>query len=276
MVPLLFLGRHVCAHGNANGAISLLRHGAAPPLFASFANWCDTRAISSSSSEAIGVDVSIEESKLKVVFVGLGNMGIRMALNLVRPRNGDALPLQLTVYDLHKSNITAFFNHAEKMESNSNSRSTLFASSDLASLGKSNPDFVITSLPTCGSSESVVGDIVKGLPNPSAKSKGGCTFIDTSTISPSMSKKLHQMVTSTSPHHEYVDAPVSGGVKGAIDASLTFMVGCSSTKTFSTIQPLLHRMGKRIIPCGGPGSGSAVKLCNNTALAAQMVRIELF
>ncbi|KAL7531976.1 hypothetical protein ACHAXR_004347, partial [Thalassiosira sp. AJA248-18] len=88
-----------------------------------------------------------------------------------------------------------------------------------------------------------------------------------------VSKKLSQLVTSVSPCHDYVDAPVSGGVRGATDATLTFMVGCSSSETFSTIQPLLQRMGKGIIPCGGSGSGSAVKLCNNAALAAQMLGI---
>jgi 3-hydroxyisobutyrate dehydrogenase-like beta-hydroxyacid dehydrogenase len=243
------------------------------------------RAISSSSSSGAdsGIDASSGEPTLNVAFVGLGNMGLRMALNLARSRSGvvdDAAnvalpPLHLMVYDLHQSNITSFFKHAETMEDIMSSSSTtlLSAASDLVSLGESNPDFVITSLPTCGASELVVGDIVKSLPmKPTHKSKGrGCTFVDTSTISPSISKKLHQLVKSMSPHNDYVDAPVSGGVKGASDASLTFMVGCSSTETFSSIQPLLHRMGKRIIPCGGPGSGSAVKLCNNTALAAQMV-----
>ncbi|KAL9186567.1 hypothetical protein ACHAXT_005805 [Thalassiosira profunda] len=94
-----------------------------------------------------------------------------------------------------------------------------------------------------------------------------------SPISPNISKKLHRLVTSLSPHNDYVDAPVSGGVKGASDATLTFMVGCNSPETLAAIRPLLQRLGKGVIPCGGPGSGSAVKLCNNAALAAQMVGI---
>jgi len=285
MLPLLsLLSRRICGHGKVNAATTYLLRSGAAPSFASLANrnivgnsnsnnptWLESsRALSSSSS-------SDAESKLKVAFVGLGNMGLRMALNLARPRSGvdeaPMPPMHLTVYDLHQANITAFFNHAEKMEEIVNSSATILsAASDLVSLGESNPDFVITSLPTCAASEAVVGDVVKSLPaNITDNSSGGCTFVDTSTISPSISKKLHQLVTSISPHHNYVDAPVSGGVKGASDASLTFMVGCSSTETFSTIQSLLHRMGKRMIPCGGSGSGSAVKLCNNAALAAQMV-----
>ena len=72
-----------------------------------------------------------------------------------------------------------------------------------------------------------------------------------------------------------VDAPVSGGVKGATDGTLTFMVGssCSNETMAKIASPLLELMGKRIVPCGGPGAGAAAKLCNNLALAAQMVGI---
>ena len=289
MLPLSLLRSRCvrCAHGTCD-ASKLFSHTQGGSALSLASRWkilavCDNharehvvRAQSSSSSEA-GADGPIGKSTINVAFVGLGNMGLRMALNLARPRKGDELPpMNLTVYDLNESNISTFFTHFEDMDGVANSISSLSASSDLVSLGESNPDFVITSLPTCGASEAVVGDIVKSLPsnqsNASASAgKGGCTFVDTSTISPSISKKLHQLVTSVSPHHDYVDAPVSGGVKGAGDGTLTFMVGCSSNETSSSIKPLLYRMGKRMIPCGGPGSGSAAKLCNNTALAAQMV-----
>jgi 3-hydroxyisobutyrate dehydrogenase len=139
---------------------------------------------------------------------------------------------------------------------------------DLIGVAESNPDFIVTSLPTCEASESVVETIVKHCVH-----ERECTFIDTSTVSVSTSRKLHDLVTSSSSKNDYVDAPVSGGVKGATDATLTFMVGCSSPDTFTSIEPLLQKMGISIIPCGGPGSGSAVKLCNNAALAAQMLGI---
>ncbi|KAL3823011.1 hypothetical protein ACHAXA_008151 [Cyclostephanos tholiformis] len=229
----------------------------------------------SSPSSGAGPGGSVAMSVTNVAFVGLGNMGLRMALNLARPSRDDALgipssppPLRLTVYDLQESNVASFFGHVEAMEGLSESTYPT-ASRDLPSLAESNPDFVITSLPTCEASEDVVGSIVRGLPGVG----GGCTFVDTSTVSPSTSKKLHNLVSSTSPHHQYVDAPVSGGVKGATDATLTFMVGCSSPETFSNVRPLLLRMGTNAIPCGMPGSGSAVKLCNNAALAAQMLGI---
>ena len=214
------------------------------------------------------------DAPIHVAFVGLGNMGLQMALNLAK-KPKDSPSIQLTVHDLQESNISSFLEQAEQSEGID--LSNIVAASDLTSLGASNPDFVISSLPTCEASETVVGGLVHSLPavvsGAQDGSSKGTTFIDTSTISPNVSKKLHQIVQSISPCHDYVDAPVSGGVAGAKAATLTFMVGCSSTDTLSTIQPLLQRMGKGIIPCGGSGSGSAVKLCNNQALAAQMLGI---
>ncbi len=210
--------------------------------------------------------MSSSSSTVKVSFVGLGNMGMQMALNLAKQREDELSNLQLTVYDMNESNILKFMEQAE-----SAGISNLKAAPDLKTLAEANPDFVVKSLPTCEASEAVVGGIFSNLP-PSTSSTG-CIFVDTSTISPAVSKKLHRQVKSVSHHHDYVDAPVSGGVKGATDASLTFMTGCSSEETFQRIQPLLKRMGKAVLPCGASGSGSAVKLCNNAALAAQMIGI---
>jgi 3-hydroxyisobutyrate dehydrogenase len=73
--------------------------------------------------------------------------------------------------------------------------------------------------------------------------------------------------------HAMLDAPVSGGVKGAQDGTLTFMVGCDDDDALEMARPWLNKMGKRIVPCGGAGTGSVTKLCNNLALAAQMIGI---
>ena len=164
--------------------------------------------------------------------------------------------------------------HQEEFLDKSKNNTIVYSTAqDLIAVAESNPDYIVTSLPTCEASEHVVTTLSNHL-----KEDKPCTFIDTSTISVGMSRKLHEFVTSASsssshPDNEYVDAPVSGGVKGATDATLTFMVGCSTPKTFTSIQPLLQKMGQSIIPCGSPGSGSAVKLCNNAALAAQMLGI---
>ena len=231
-------------------ALSLSRHLCGNNLKSKLVHQLHRRAFSSTTR--LGYQ--------RVAFVGLGNMGLQMALNIAKHKDDDT---HLSVYDLQESNVSRFFENIKDT-------TLTTAASDLTSVGESNPDIVISSLPTCEASEVVVSSIVQNLPKPDDK---GCIFIDTSTISPNISKKLHQLVTSKSPLHDYVDAPVSGGVKGATDASLTFMVGCSSGKTLERIQPILNNMGKKVIPCGGPGSGSAVKLCNNQALAAQMLGI---
>ena len=194
-------------------------------------------------------------------------MGLPMALNVANklPSSTDIM----TVYDMQESNTTNFFEQVSSQDDYTNS--VVLAADDLKTIGEWNPHAVITSLPTCEASEAVVSTIVQHLPTPTTDDKG-CKFIDTSTISPNISKKLHQLVTSVSPLHTYIDAPVSGGVKGATDGTLTFMVGCSPDELDSIIG-LLNCMGKKVIPCGAPGSGSAVKLCNNAALAAQMLGI---
>ena len=98
------------------------------------------------------------------------------------------------------------------------------------------------------------------------------TILNCSTVSPSTSKKWQE---SYHLHggHIVIDAPVSGGVKGATDGTLTFMVGCQSHEDLDKVRPYLDIMGKQTFYCGPPGTGSATKLCNNLALAAQMLGI---
>lgn len=99
------------------------------------------------------------------------------------------------------------------------------------------------------------------------------TVIDCSTVSPTTSRYWHTELAKSG--RDFVDAPVSGGVKGATNASLTFMVGTDAPEQVldDTVRPLLECMGQKIIECGRPGAGAATKLCNNLALSAQMVGI---
>jgi len=69
-----------------------------------------------------------------------------------------------------------------------------------------------------------------------------------------------------------VDAPVSGGVGGAQNATLTFMVG-GSKEDFDRVKPLLELMGKNIVHCGGPGNGQVAKVCNNLLLGISMIGV---
>lgn len=69
-----------------------------------------------------------------------------------------------------------------------------------------------------------------------------------------------------------LDAPVSGGVVGAVDGTLTFMVG-GDERAFNKIKPLFEVMGKKAVYCGVSGSGQAAKMCNNMILGISMIGV---
>jgi 3-hydroxyisobutyrate dehydrogenase len=92
-------------------------------------------------------------------------------------------------------------------------------------------------------------------------------IIECSTINPKTSKELSLKALSL--NLEMIDAPVSGGVKGAEEAGLTFMVG-GSVENVEKAKPILSKMGKNIFHAGDSGSGQIAKLCNNMLLAIHM------
>ncbi|MEI3868142.1 3-hydroxyisobutyrate dehydrogenase [Microbacterium sp. CCNWLW134] len=99
-------------------------------------------------------------------------------------------------------------------------------------------------------------------------------FIDCSTISVEDARLAHGCAEAAG--HRALDAPVSGGVVGAENATLAFMVG-GSEEDFAAGEPLLSAMGRRVVHCGGAGLGQAAKVCNNMILAAsQIVVAEAF
>ncbi|KAL9186566.1 hypothetical protein ACHAXT_005804 [Thalassiosira profunda] len=111
--------------------------------------------------------------ELSVAFVGLGNMGMQMALNLAtnRPDGDDLPPLRMTVHDVQKDNVARFVKSFEEREADG--LTSLSTASDLASIGGADPDFVITSLPTCEASEAVVGGVAQNLDQQTDR---GCLF----------------------------------------------------------------------------------------------------
>lgn len=89
-------------------------------------------------------------------------------------------------------------------------------------------------------------------------------LIDSSTIDRSTNLHVKAHLAATSPTSSFYDAPVSGGVLGAINATIAFYVGCAvSDPNLERLTPLLRTMGSRVIPCGGPSLGLAAKLSNN-------------
>lgn len=96
----------------------------------------------------------------------------------------------------------------------------------------------------------------------------GMVVIDMSTISPRVTREI----ASTLLDHEVemLDAPVSGGVNGAIEGTLSIMVG-GKKEVFERCRPIFEAMGKKIVYCGGNGQGQMVKLCNQIAIVSNLV-----
>ncbi|OBF86012.1 3-hydroxyisobutyrate dehydrogenase [Mycobacterium sp. 852002-51163_SCH5372311] len=181
---------------------------------------------------------------LTIAFLGLGHMGAPMSANLVAAghavRGYDPLPA---------ARSAAAENGA-----------TVFDSAGAAVAGA---DVVITMLPN--------GDVVKRcyaeiLP----AARDGALFIDSSTISVDDAREVHALAGSHG--MPQLDAPVSGGVKGAVAGTLAFMVG-GDEAALQRARPALNPMAGKIIHCGAAGAGQAAKVCNNMVLAVQQIAI---
>lgn len=107
-------------------------------------------------------------------------------------------------------------------------------------------DVIITMLPHTQSVADTLDDPSYGII--SHAKKKGCLLIDSSTIDPLASRRLHSAAVSKG--LRMIDAPVSGGTLGAAAGTLTFMVGGSESDLLSA-QDVLSAMGKRIVLCGG-------------------------
>ena len=218
-----------------------------------------------------------------VAFIGLGRMGLPMALNLAK-RND--LVSSITVYDTNPDACDCAIDQGLGKVRIAESIPSIMSTSTAT-------DIVFTMLPSCEAVHSVMHKLQDGYVDNelnkildvdinSPKSDIPICIVDCSTVLPSTSRKWNKIWKERC-NYLMLDAPVSGGVKGAANGTLTFMVGSDGEFTNHqdqetnavehVIQPLLHVMGSNILWCGSPGSGAATKLCNNLALAAQMVGI---
>jgi 3-hydroxyisobutyrate dehydrogenase len=177
-------------------------------------------------------------------FIGLGNMGAPMAVNLVK--SGDS--------------VVGFDLVAAARQESAQSGIEI-APSPKACVEKA--DVIVTMLPAGEHVRSVWSEIL-----PSAKR--GALFIDCSTIDVTSARAAHALAAQRGV--AALDAPVSGGVAGAKAATLTFMVG-GSAEAFARGKPVLERMGKRVVHCGDAGNGQAAKICNNMILGASMIAV---
>ncbi|KAK6335427.1 hypothetical protein TWF696_002204 [Orbilia brochopaga] len=187
-------------------------------------------------------------------FVGLGQMGYPMAKNLrAKVPQADSL----IIYDINESTTRQFVEEASDPAHAAGASVTVAKSlQDVAR----NSETVITMLPQPKHVKAVYDDFMAaGLENPPSR-----LFIDCSTIDVKTSLDVGAAVRALG--HEFVDAPVSGGVVGASAGTLTFMLGAPD-HIVSRVQPILERMGKRVVHMGKPGTGIVGKLANNYLLA---------
>lgn len=182
-----------------------------------------------------------------VAFIGLGHMGGYMAANLVKAgytvHGFDLVPAALEVAE---------------------SKGIKVAESGEAAVAAS--DLVITMLPA---GQHVLG-AYRGKDGGGllAAAKPGTLFMDCSTIQVDHSREATALAQEAG--MRAVDAPVSGGMVGAEQGTLTFMVGGAEADV-DEVRPVLEAMGKKIVHCGANSAGQAAKICNNMLLGITMV-----
>lgn len=121
-------------------------------------------------------------------------------------------------------------------------------------------DVVITMLPDSPD----VAAVMRGEDGVFAGAKPGTIVIDMSTISPLVAKALHEEATAKG--LRMLDAPVSGGDRGAIAGTLSIMCG-GDAATFEEVRPVFEAMGKTIVLVGPASAGQTVKACNQVVVA---------
>lgn len=179
---------------------------------------------------------------MKVAFLGLGAIGAPMAVHLSRE------PFELTVWNRSGAK-------AEKFAQEQKAR--IASSPRDAARGA---EFIITCLPSSREVEAVLGGD-EGIEN---GIESGAMLIDCTSGDPATSIRIADRLKSR--RVEFIDAPVSGGVKGAVAGTLTVMCG-GSKEAVERAMPVLESFGKKIVRCGDVGAGDAVKAMNQALLA---------
>ena len=174
---------------------------------------------------------------MKIGFVGLGNMGTPMAVNLTNAGH------EVVGFDP----VAAIPEGVTKAQT--------------AQEAASGADVVITMLPNGAIAHSVASDILPVMTK-------GAVLLDCSTIDVASARAMDQLAQDHG--IGFLDAPVSGGVGGASAGTLTFMVG-GSDSAFATAGTLFDIMGQKAVHCGAAGNGQAAKICNNMILGITMI-----
>lgn len=183
--------------------------------------------------------------KPRIGFIGVGIMGRHMASHLLEAG------YQLVAYDVVPEALDFIVSKgAERGES----------CRDVAARG----DVIISMVPDSPDVEKVAlgeGGIIEA-------ARQGLIYVDMSTIAPGVAVKVAEALGAKGVR--CLDAPVSGGETGAMNATLSIMVG-GPQDLFEEVRPIFEVMGKTITLCGGNGAGQTVKACNQIQVALNFV-----
>ena len=180
-------------------------------------------------------------------FIGLGNMGGPMAVNLVNAGH------DVKGFDLSEAAVSSFVEAGG-------------SAADSIAEAAAEVEVVVTMLPAGKHVRAVYGD-GDGILGSAAE---GTLLIDCSTIDVQSARNTNAAATEAG--FSMLDAPVSGGVGGATAGTLTFMVG-GDDGAFERAEPLFEIMGKTTVHCGGAGTGQGAKICNNMILGVSMIAV---
>ncbi|MGF1445555.1 MAG: 3-hydroxyisobutyrate dehydrogenase [Pikeienuella sp.] len=183
----------------------------------------------------------------RIGFIGLGNMGLPMARNLL------AAGHEVTGFDLAPEALEALEQGGGQV-------------AESARHAVLEAEAVITALPAARH----VRGVYLGGDGILATAPSATLFIDCSTIDVATARAVAEEAHARG--QRFVDSPMSGGVGGATAGSLTFMVG-GTAPSFEAAKGVLSAMGRTIFHAGPSGAGAAAKICNNLMLAIQMISV---
>jgi len=183
----------------------------------------------------------------KIGFIGLGNMGLPMAQNLLKAGH------DVQGFDVSQAQMLALTASGGQ-------------AAQSAKAAASGVEIVITMLPA----GQHVRDVYLGPGGVLTSAGAGTLLIDSSTIDVETARAVADAAAKKG--LAMLDAPVSGGTGGAQAATLTFMVG-GHDDAFARARPILEKMGRAIVHAGGAGNGQAAKICNNMILGVSMIAV---
>jgi 3-hydroxyisobutyrate dehydrogenase len=185
---------------------------------------------------------------MNIAFIGLGNMGGPMAMNLQKAGH------VLSAFDLSADACKKFADEGLPIAKS-------------AADAVAGAEIVVSMLPASAHVEGLfLGSA--GQPGLLDSIQPGTLVIDSSTIAAATSQKV--AAAAAAKGIAMIDAPVSGGTGGAIAGTLTFMVG-GEAKDLERARPVLEKMGTNIFHAGAAGAGQTAKICNNMLLGILMI-----